>query len=161
MNISHHEISSGKILLPEFVSRVAEIWASFCRAMAQEESNYITTGKLTAPQFWALQWLHRHGSCPMHELVEALKTKSSTATVLMDRLSQLKLVSRNRDKKDRRVVHVALTAKGKRILDDIHKQRTKGIADLFRPLNAQERGLYLTLIEKLHRELSLKGQNKS
>ena len=160
MNSSRYEISSGKLPLPEFVSRVAEIWASFCKAMAQEESNYITTGKLTAPQFWALEWLHRNGTCHMHQLVEAQKSKSSTATVLVDRLSRLGLVTRKRDKKDRRVVHVALTAKGQRILDDIHKQRIKGITELFRPLNAEERGLYLTLIEKLHRELSLKGQTK-
>ncbi len=122
--------------------------------MVRQESNFITRGELTLPQLWALELLQREGPHPMREVLAALQLKSSTGTVLVDRLCRMKLVRREREERDRRTVLVALTPKGRRVLDEINRHRRAGLLDLFRPFNAGERSAYLTLLEKLVCEMT-------
>ena len=139
--------------MAEFVERVDSIWSQLCRGMVRAEENYISSGRLTAPQFWALEWLLKNGPCTMQQLVSGLRMKSSTVTLLVDRLVALRLVGRKRDREDRRVVHVQLSAKGRKVLSDIHRHRKSGVTKVFSPFTPAERALYLGLIEKLLTEL--------
>ncbi|HEY8241023.1 MAG TPA: MarR family winged helix-turn-helix transcriptional regulator [Kiritimatiellia bacterium] len=125
-----------------------------CRAMIRYESNLLTTGQITLPQFWALEWLHERGASPMHDLAGALAMKSSAASMMADRLVELKLIRRTRRPKDRRVVLVELSAQGKRMVGEVHRQKRRGIAELFKALTKSERAQYLALVEKLASTLS-------
>lgn len=125
-----------------------------CRAMVRRERNYLTRGDLTLPQLWALEIMHERPTCSMHEVVTALQLKPSTASMFMDRLVEIGVARRQRDREDRRAVRVTLTPKGRRILQQIEKQRRKGMLALYKPLTSGERGAYLILLEKLVRELS-------
>jgi DNA-binding MarR family transcriptional regulator len=70
---------------------------------------------LTGPQLWALKTLHRHGALPMTDLAIALAVQPSTLSVLIDRLERRGLVRRVRQRGDRRVVDLRLTAGGIRL----------------------------------------------
>lgn len=131
------------------MERLSDLFPRLCRALVQRESNDVTTGRVTLPQFWALEILSAGGPRQMHELVDALRLKPSTGTVFVDRLVALGLVRRTRAAGDRRVVQVALAAKGKRLVEQIHQQRKDGLHDLYKPLTASERVDYLHLVEKL------------
>lgn len=124
-----------------------------CRGMVRHEQNYLTRGALTVPQFWALELLLGRGSCRMAELAAALHLKSSTGTMLVDRLAALGMVRRTRGARDRRAVELALTPRGRRVVEEIHRQRRRGLRRMFAPLTAKERQAYLGLLEKLAREL--------
>lgn len=136
------------------MDRVAGLMPQLCRVMVRRESNYVTRGELTLPQLWALEMLRRQGPCQMGELLDMLQLKSSTGTVFVDRLCRLGLARRDRGARDRRAVLVALTPKGKRALDEIDKHRRNGMLKLFRPFTAAERRAYLSLMDKLVREMS-------
>jgi DNA-binding MarR family transcriptional regulator len=70
---------------------------------------------LTPQQYQALLALKGFGgSLTMGELAERLLIHHHSAVGLVDRLEALGLARRTADPKDRRVVHVAPTAKGKR-----------------------------------------------
>ena len=161
VNSSIHEVSDAAQSLPSFVDRVATLVPQLCRAMVRQESNYVTRGELTLPQLWALERRRQRGCCTMREVLHALQLKSSTGTVFVDRLCRMKLVRRDRANEDRRAVKAALTAKGKRALDEIDEHRKAGMLDVFRPFNARERSAYLDLLEKLVLEMSKEKEGSS
>ncbi|MCE9613520.1 MAG: MarR family transcriptional regulator [Lentisphaerae bacterium] len=148
MNNSTIEINSAA-----FIARVDGLMSRLCRGMVRHEQNYLTRGALTMPQFWALELLHGRGGCRMADLVTALHVKSSTGTMLVNRLARLRLVRRAHSVQDRRAVDLTLTPHGRRVVDEIHRQRRRGLGRMFKPLSARERGAYVALLEKLAREL--------
>lgn len=155
MNISKNEINSKDDLsLPKFADRVSHLFSKLCRSMVRHERNYLTDGTLTLPQLWTLELLKEENTCSMHDIAETLQLKSPSATALADRLEKLGFIRRDRDTKDRRVVHVSLAPKGRKALDQIATQKKIGIMETFKPLSSRERKDYLALIEKLTNELS-------
>lgn len=147
--------TNGRRLTPEaFARRVDGLMSTLCQAMVHHEQNYLTRGELTMPQFWALEWMSRTKRGRMQDLVAALQLKSSTGTMLVDRLVTLGLARRVRNPDDRRSVALALTARGARVVDEVHRQRQRGIRRMFAPLSVRERKEYLALLEKLAREFS-------
>jgi DNA-binding MarR family transcriptional regulator len=70
---------------------------------------------ITGPQLWALKTISQSESLSLSELSETMYLHPSTITGVVDRLEKKGFVVRVRDKKDRRVISVRLTPKGKRL----------------------------------------------
>ena len=68
---------------------------------------------ITGPQLWALKTLSKRGSLSLGELSEGMYLHPSTVSGVVDRLEKKGYVVRNRTEKDRRVIKVQLTPKGK------------------------------------------------
>lgn len=135
--------------LQEFAERLTAVMPVMCKSMVRYEQNALTKGEVSLPQFWAMSWLAGHTGATMHDLAKAMNLKPSTATMLVDRLVDLKMMARDRDGVDRRRVLVRLSTRGRKILDEVHSQKRKALQETFRHLNAAERQQYLELIEKL------------
>ena len=73
---------------------------------------------LTPIQLGALYQIN-HGFTTMGKVAQKLHCDASNVTGIIDRLTILKLVTRQDDPKDRRVKTLALTAKGHTILDEV------------------------------------------
>ena len=71
---------------------------------------------ITGPQLWVLKTIFQNGSLPLGELSKKMYMHPSTITGVIDRLEKKGYVSRDRDRKDRRVIKVQLTPKGKRLV---------------------------------------------
>ncbi len=84
--------------------RIVKALETYSRAVQREFG-------LTGPQLWAVKVLAR-GQLTAGELAQALAVHQSSVSVLVERLERRGLVRRTRDPDDRRVVHVALTARG-------------------------------------------------
>jgi DNA-binding MarR family transcriptional regulator len=67
---------------------------------------------LTPSQLHALMWLGFDGPLTMGELARRLGITEKTITGIVDRLERSGLLGRERDKRDRRVVHARLTRRG-------------------------------------------------
>jgi DNA-binding MarR family transcriptional regulator len=154
VNISKNELNNAAASLPAFAEHVSALFPRLCRAMVRHESNHLTSGTITLPQLWALELIRETKSVAMHDLAETLHLKSPSATMLVDHLDELGLVRRTRGARDRRVVQVALSAKGRKVLDDILRQKKKGVMEIFKPLSAAERRSYLAILNKLASALS-------
>ena len=76
---------------------------------------------LTPEQYHVLRVLQDAGSAgvPLSVIAERSPTGDPDMTGLLDRLEQRELASRARDAADRRVVTARITAKGRRLLDDL------------------------------------------
>jgi DNA-binding MarR family transcriptional regulator len=77
--------------------------------------------QLTLPQFDVLAELARAdaGGFTFVELSRLLLVTSGNLTGIVDRLEQQRLVERRPDVKDRRVIRVALTDKGRKMTDEL------------------------------------------
>ena len=105
-------------------SRVEAVLASIM-ALQERLQGETSTGwlrlDLTLPQVKALMVVGATGKnrARMSEVGRALGASASTATGIVDRLAERKLVQRVRDEADRRAVLVQLTTEGKRTLEQI------------------------------------------
>jgi MarR family transcriptional regulator, organic hydroperoxide resistance regulator len=148
----------SRLGLEAFADRVTEIFPQLVRGMARHENNYLTKGVLTLPQVWALRFLVRQPECPMRELADFMKMGLSSVTGLVDRLVKQRLAERRRTEKDRRVVFVNISAKGRRVLKELMGQRRESTLKLFESLTAEERSTYLCILEKLVKKFSTNGK---
>ena len=67
---------------------------------------------ITGPQLWALKTISQNENLSLSELGKGMFLHPSTITGLVDRLEKRGFVLRKRDREDRRVINIQLTAKG-------------------------------------------------
>ena len=144
----------SRLSMEAFADRVTELFPQLARGMARHGDNYLTKGAITLPQLWVLGYLSRQRECSMRELAKFMKMGLSSVTGMVDRLVKQGLAERRRTEKDRRVVFVDITMKGRKVLTEILAQRRKTTLDLFESLTAEERSTYLCILEKLVKKLS-------
>jgi DNA-binding MarR family transcriptional regulator len=98
---------------------IAEVMQSLRRIFkAIQDYSHEVSNKfgITGPQLWALKTISQNERLSLGELSKTMYLHPSTITGVVDRLGKKGFVARSRDKKDRRVVSVHLTPKGKRIV---------------------------------------------
>jgi DNA-binding MarR family transcriptional regulator len=87
--------------------------------MAEARQRVVSRWNLTLPQFDVLAELARADAAGFTfvELSRLLLVTSGNLTGIVDRLEEQRLVERRPELKDRRVIRVALTEKGRRVTD--------------------------------------------
>lgn len=88
------------------------------------ESRRLTKGfaaefGLTGPQLTVLKLLDSLDDLSLSELSERIRAKNSTVTGIVDRMERDGLVVRVRSQEDRRVVHIRLSERGRRLARSI------------------------------------------
>ena len=76
-------------------------------------------------------FLHQKGPCTQRELADALEVSARNVTGLVDALVETGFVRRGPHPTDRRATLVSLTAKGRRVADDLHAGRDELARQLF------------------------------
>jgi len=92
---------------------------------------------LTFAQFHLLRRLEGKAAT-VSELADDLGVSLSSVTGLTDRLVKCELVTRERGRGDRRVVHVAITRRGTELLTRIQIRRRELLAEYFKELTDTE-----------------------
>lgn len=93
---------------------------------------------LNPTEFTVLEVLYNLGEQPIQLIGKKVLLASSSITYVIDQLEKKELVIRAQNKKDRRVILVSLTKKGKEFMDDIFPQHSQIIQDLFTDLTTEE-----------------------
>lgn len=101
---------------------------------------------VSGAQLWVLAELQRRPGIRVTELARALAVHQSTASNLVERLRQQRLLQRVRQPDDRRVVQLTLTHAGREILARA-PQPLEGV--LNNALNALEHGELIDLLRRL------------
>jgi MarR family transcriptional regulator, 2-MHQ and catechol-resistance regulon repressor len=115
-------------------------------------------GNLTISQFGVLEVLYHLGPQCQGALSQKLLKSTGNMTLVLDNLEKRKLVRRNRNLEDRRLVQIELTPQGKEVIEDIFPKHAAAIAEEMRVLTPEEqtelgrllRKLGLGLCEKAH-----------
>src|SRR5690242_4631765 len=85
---------------------------------------------LSSRQFWTLKHLYERQGLSMVELSRLLVTDKSNVTGIIDRLERLHLVTRSNDAKDRRVIFITLTEKGRALYNHVREQHEQRVYEL-------------------------------
>ena len=95
---------------------------------------------LTGTQFNVLRILRGAGQDGLcgREIAERMITKVPDVPRLLDRLEKAKLISRERDRADRRHVTARITAKGKDLLESIGSEASSPVEARFRKLTPDQ-----------------------
>ncbi len=72
---------------------------------------------LTSPQLWAIKMIADSGPIRVSDISRKMYLHPATVIGILDRLMRLGLIRKTRSRKDRRVVHVTLTAEGKKVVE--------------------------------------------
>jgi DNA-binding MarR family transcriptional regulator len=101
-----------------------------------------------SPQQFNILRILRGASEPLkvQTIKERMIERAPNATRLMDKLYAKQLIERIPCPEDRRVVHIAITDKGLKLLEEISKKMN---FDLLENLNEKEAGLLSDLLDKI------------
>ena len=108
-----------------------------------------TVGDLTPSQFAVLEALYHLGPMTQGEVSMKVLKSGSNMTTVIDNLERDGLVRRERDAKDRRVIHVHLTEAGTSKLEAVLPQHVTALVEEFSVLSASEQETLGELCKKL------------
>ena len=115
---------------------------------------------LTSAQIKLLTCFSNKAELTMTELSNNLAVSMPTMTAMVDRLVNSKMVERERDDMDRRVVRVKLTDAGEKILKKLVRIRRKEMEKILMNLSEGEMESYLTSIEVVAQLLAKARQKR-
>lgn len=118
---------------------------SLMNRLAQRNS----IGDLTFSQFAVLEVLYHLGPLTQGDISAKVLKSGSNITTVIDNLERDGLVRRERDAKDRRVIHVHLTDAGSRKIEDVFPGHVAALVEEFSILSASEQETLGELCKKL------------
>lgn len=134
------------------VVTLQEWFAIFRRRMMGSIFVYARDKGLTMAQLGTMFHISQKGACGVSDIGSDLGVTNSAASQMLERLVQLKLVTRSEDPGDRRVKQIVLTDKGRQILAETNRAHQEWLDDLVETLSADEqeqvRNALVTLIAK-------------
>ena len=108
-----------------------------------------TVGDLTYSQFAVLEALYHLGHMSQGEVSMKVLKSGSNMTTVIDNLERDGLVRRERDAKDRRVIHVYLTESGISKVEAVLPGHVAALVEEFKVLSASEQQILGELCKKL------------
>lgn len=107
---------------------------------------------LTVSQFGVLEALWHLGSLSQSDLAQKLLKSGGNMTLVIDNLEKRQLVRRDRQSRDRRVVHVCLTETGTQLIREIFPRHVTAIVQTMDILTATEQEELGRLCRRLGRQ---------
>ena len=139
MSVSHDDI----------ITLALELSRHLRRQMIEQKS---TKGSLNFVRSHALSFLKDHEHMTMKQFATCMQISPSSATAFVDRLMEHGWVMRKADSQNRKVVHIALTKKGCKMLAKHQQDKRAFLVHLLQLLPAVDRKhlqrILSTLLEK-------------
>lgn len=104
---------------------------------------------LTMVQFEALICLKHTNNMQMRDIAECFYITMPSATALIDKLIEMKFVTRNNDIKDRRIVKISITKQGEKLLEEAMKQRHDKVNKLLSSLSKKDKEDLLRILQRI------------
>jgi MarR family 2-MHQ and catechol resistance regulon transcriptional repressor len=124
------------------------LWKAARAVDARAHQSIEGTG-LCASDFAILETLLHKGPLPVNVLGKKVMLTTGSSTTAVDRLATRGLVARAEDPDDRRVRRVALTAKGRRLIEPAFARHGADLQELVSVLAPRERATLVALLRKL------------
>ncbi|MBU4076458.1 MAG: MarR family transcriptional regulator [Euryarchaeota archaeon] len=132
----------------ENIKRILDAFDGISRVFASMES-FHGDSSISKPELLALEAISKEEGLMMSDLGKRLDISLSTATGIIDRLIEKKLVKRERNGGDRRVVRVVLTDKGRKTNQTYQKQKKELFGRMLGALDPEEQGELIKILEKI------------
>jgi DNA-binding MarR family transcriptional regulator len=142
----------SQMVKKENVTRILEVFDRISKVFASMES-FAGDLSLSKPELLALEAISNLEGLKMSELAGRLEIGMSTATGIIDRLIEKKLVLREKNGTDRRVVRIVLTGRGKKTNLVYQKQKKEIFQKMLSQINTDEQKSFILILEKISNAL--------
>jgi DNA-binding MarR family transcriptional regulator len=132
-----------------YEKQISDLISIMHREMVDKLNSMVPQKNIHISHLIILEYLKEKGVSNMSALSKALKLTMGAATTIIDKMVELKLVRRNRPEKDRRIVEVVLTGRGRNTAVKFSKYRLSMIKDIFSVLTENDKKAYLKLLKKI------------
>ncbi|HUC01862.1 MAG TPA: MarR family transcriptional regulator [Candidatus Paceibacterota bacterium] len=119
------------------------------RLMRDKMHRTANSGQCTLLEFETLRYVKEAGKPHMREVAKTFHVTPPAATLMIDGLVKARLLARVLDPKDRRSVRVALTPKGKQLLERGVTNKVREMKKLFGTLTSAERTHFVAALKKI------------
>ncbi len=151
----------AQLSISEFADKLNEIMPLIMREFARRHADdALYKGKITFPQFFALDFLNRGTESKMTDLARFMNVTTAATTGIVDRLVKSGYILRLSDPSDRRVIKIKITPKGKELVDKVHQQRRKMAVDIFSKISDKDRQDYLRILTQVKEGLEKEKEGK-
>jgi DNA-binding MarR family transcriptional regulator len=100
-------------------------------------------------QFKVLDFVAEKETPTMKDVADSLYVTSPSATTIIDHLVKIRELERIYDKKDRRIIHLKLTEKGKKLLATRRKEAITRMNAVLKNLNKKEKTDLANILNKI------------
>lgn len=143
--------------LSEFADRISELMPVIMKEFVKHQGNEFHKLKVTMPQFFVLEFLHRSGECNMGDIAKFINVTTAAITGIVDRLVRDGYALRAGDLKDRRIVKIKLTVKGAKVVRDMIERRKQVSIRMFGMISQKERAQYLKILMRIKEKIQKRG----
>ena len=143
-----------KLSIEEFADRVSALMPVIMKEYMKRQAVDFYKLKITMPQFFVLELLHRNGETKMSDIAGFLNVSTAAITGIVDRLVRDGFAARASDPADRRIVMIKLTAKGTATAKDILLKRKETTIQVFGMISQKEREDYLNILTHIQEHLT-------
>ena len=133
----------------EINSQILESLFKVVRNFKESMHGEYEESHLTMLQCQALECVKKKKSAHMGDIAQHFSTTMPTATALIDKLIAARLVKRENDRHDRRIVKVIMTKLGDKFLSHAIKHRSEKINKLLSYLSEQDKLDLLRILDNL------------
>jgi len=130
----------------ELAKEILEIFPLFIKKMHRGMAK---DGEVPPSQMSAVMILSEKKLCTLGELSKEMGVSAPTTTGIVDRLYQSGYVERVRSQKDRRIVNIALTRKGKNVTKKIQKTAIKKWRIISSILSIKDQETHIRILKKI------------
>jgi len=113
---------------PDLADRFQRLMSLLMRTGAGDSLSMMQESGVSFAQMITLYMLHARGGQSVSSIAQRTKLSLPTASQMIDRMVRGGLVSRTENPEDRRSRLVAMTAKGQKLLAELHGQRHRELA---------------------------------
>ncbi|MGC8487859.1 MAG: MarR family winged helix-turn-helix transcriptional regulator [Clostridia bacterium] len=133
-----------------FVDKVQKLFPRIMRHLERAQEQELTGLEVRPAQMTALIALSEGAPRTMGVLAWDLGLTESATTRLVDRLVDMNLVRRERDRQDRRVVRVRLSSYGRQLVHLVLRRRTESFSLVSERMTVENRQALLSGLEALN-----------
>ncbi|HLQ74325.1 MAG TPA: MarR family transcriptional regulator [Bacillota bacterium] len=108
---------------------------------------------ITTEQFTFLQFIHEEQTVTASEIAQVFGVGRSAITAVVNRLEQKELIVRKRNETDRRIVHISLTRKGKKVVLATEEEINRFINEQLAHFNVEDIEKFLLALEQLSQSM--------
>jgi len=148
------ELRMSKIALFEFADRMNQLMPVVIQEFARRQANELYKGKITLPQFLILDFLDKKSEAKMSDMARFMQVTTAAMTGIIQRLVKYGYTLRVFQARDRRIINIKLTVKGKELVKKVTQQRRQMIIDIFGQISQGERQEYLKILTHIHEILN-------
>jgi len=136
------------VSIDDYINRVEDIFASFVKKFNGYEKRCLPAIDVTIVQFHVLNFVFKNPICKMSDLSDFFGVTLSNMTSMVERLHREGFLKRDKDSKDRRIVRIMLSSKGKKVIKDFKEHKKRNLTLFFQSMPKKELDTMISLMEK-------------